>query len=617
MIRHSRFLFLTVMFGFATVSLNAGESPQELPSKGDFLPPDLYPPADKLLVSPGNTTYTVDPAKGEDMRKINKLKLAPGDRVLIAPGLHEETLFPNATGTQQNPVVIQFLPGRHEFRARQAARLSYFVSNSADEPQKPRPIGIVVKNNRHLKITGDSGSELWFADRMTYFINDHSGHVEFSGLSFDMARPTVSEFRVLESTTNSATLQMAEGSTYSITNGQFTWTGDLGSGSLMTQEAELNSGRCWRRGQWNPFSAAAAEGLSNGVVRLNFKSANPGLTAGHQFQFRNVTRDNTSAVNTRCGDIVFRDCHFYTLPGMGIVSQFSENLTFERVQVAPRPGSGRTSPAWADCFHFSGCRGKILVDSCNFSGMQDDAINVHGTHLRIIEKTGTNQALVRFMHPQTYGFAAFAPGDHIEWVNHATLRAYASNQVTAVERKSDKDWLLTLAQPVGEFGKDDVVDNVSWYPDITIRHCTVSMDSCRGFLITTRGQALVEDCTFTRTAMSAILVEDDAEGWFESGPIRGLTLRNNLFIECADPVTCLNPQNKNTDPALTVHENIRIEGNRFVGGGISAKSVRGLTIIDNQFSSAQLPLSATGCTNVATAGNILNAQDETPASTAP
>ena len=61
----------------------------------------------------------------------------------------------------------------------------------------------------------------------------------------------------------------------------------------------------------------------------------------------------------------------------------------------------------------------ILVDSCRLSGMQDDAINCHGTFLRIIGKTGDNQLLMRFMHPQTYGFAAFAPGDEVAVIRHS------------------------------------------------------------------------------------------------------------------------------------------------------------------------------------------------------
>jgi hypothetical protein len=582
----------------------------------EFSPENLYPSQAKLIRSPGDMTYYVDPAKGNDanppgkpwqsLAKINALMLAPGDRVVIAPGIHHETLKPSAAGTKEKPVVIEFLPGRHEFRAAQAIKLCYFVSNSADAPLKPRPIGILVRHAKHLQFTGGKDCEIWYGDRMTELINDHSEDITFFGLTFDFVRPTVSEYRVLESGPNSVVIQVAEGSTYRVEKGQFAWTGDLGSGWTMVQQADPVTKICWRLGEWNPFGSAKAEDLGGGKVRLTYKAGNFGMAKGRQFQFRNVERDTTSAVNTRCKGIVFRDCNFYMLPGMGIVSQFSENITLERVDVVPRPGTLRTCPAWADCFHFSGCRGDILVDSCRFSGTQDDAINVHGTHLRLVEKTGPNQVLVQFMQSQTYGFAAFQPGDRVDFVNHRTLRAYSANSVTGIHRKTDKEWLLDLKQPAAAFGKDDVVDNISWYPNITIRNCTVDTDSCRGFLITTRGKAVVDGCTFTRTQMSAILVEDDAEGWFESGPVRDLVIRNNKFVQCGqngNAVICLNPHNSNSDPSLPVHENIRILDNSFNGGGVSAKCIKGLTIAGNRFSAKTLPVTQAACTDVVIENN--------------
>jgi hypothetical protein len=64
-------------------------------------PADLYPPANKLVASPGNTTYYIDPEKGNNandgrkarkawksLAKVNGLRLAPGDKVIIAPGVH-------------------------------------------------------------------------------------------------------------------------------------------------------------------------------------------------------------------------------------------------------------------------------------------------------------------------------------------------------------------------------------------------------------------------------------------------------------------------------------------------------------------------------------------------
>ena len=562
----------------------------------------------------GNTTYFVDPVNGNDdnagtqagkawksLLRVNALKLGPDDKVVIAPGVLHDTLQPTAAGTKAKPVVIQFTPGCHEFRADRAAKLRYFVSNSADAPEKPRPVGILVKNARHLQLIGGKDSDIWFGDRMTELINDHSEDITYSGLSFDMVRPTVSEFRVLETGTNGVVIRVAEGSTYTIEKGLFAWSGDLGPGWTMAQEALPETGKCWRLGQWDPFSTAQAEDLGGRRVRLTFKSGAGGMAKGQQFQFRNVDRDTTSAVNMRCKGIVFRDCNFYALPGMGIVSQFTENITFERVNVVPRPGTIRTCPAWADCFHFSGCRGEVLVDSCNFSGTQDDPINVHGTHLRLIEKIAPNQVLVRFMHPQTYGFAAFQPGDEINFVNHVNLRAYATGKVKAIEKRTDKDWLLTLAEAVPQFAPDDVVDNISWYPNLTVRNCRVTMDSCRGFLITTRGKVLVENNTFSRTTMSAIEINDDANSWFESGPVRDVTIRRNKFIQCGNPVIRIMPENHTAKPDEPVHMNIRIYDNFFDLAGdtaIAAKSVKGLTITGNRFSTKRVPVQQQACTFV-------------------
>jgi hypothetical protein len=270
---------------------------------------------------------------------------------------------------------------------------------------------------------------------------------------------------------------------------------------------------------------------------------------------------------------------------MGIISQSCENLAFQKVNIVPPPGTIRTCPCWADALHFSGCKGRITVEDCRFSGLQDDAINVHGTHLRIIGKISENQLHLRFMHPQTYGFAAFAPGDEVAVMSRANLRELPGNprrKVVAIEPKagdsSGKEWLLTLDGPAPAFGPNDVIDNVTCYPDLVAKNNHVEMASCRGFLITTRGKVSVEGNTFHRCAMPGILVEDDANGWFESGPIRDLTIRGNRFIACGIKIE---PQTSAHE--LPVHENIRILSNEFDGGSISVSGTRGLTLRGNRF----------------------------------
>ena len=132
--------------------------------------------------------------------------------------------------------------------------------------------------------------------------------------------------------------------------------------------------------------------------------------AGNVLTFRDPYRDNCGGFIHHSKDISLENLQLHFMHGLGIVSQFSENISLLKVAVAPRKNSGRIIAAFADCFHFSGCKGLVRIDSCFTSGSHDDPINVHGTHLKITSVDATKKMIVRFMHHQTYGFDAFLAG---------------------------------------------------------------------------------------------------------------------------------------------------------------------------------------------------------------
>ena len=187
------------------------------------------------------------------------------------------------------------------------------------------------------------------------------------------------------------------------------------------------------------------------------------------------------------------------------------------------------------------------------------------------------------MHAQTFGFMAFNRGDEIDFIAWDSLKPYGSNRIWDAHLLNPKEMLLTLERPVPlAFKQNDAVENVTWTPEVHIQGCTVSRIPTRGFLITTRRKVLVENNTFLNTHMSAILLEDDAKGWYESGCIRDMTIRSNRFIHCAEPVININPQNSVAKNA--VHRNIRIEKNEFVlrdALAVRAKSTQGLSVTGN------------------------------------
>jgi hypothetical protein len=175
----------------------------------------------------------------------------------------------------------------------------------------------------------------------------------------------------------------------------------------------------------------------------------------------------------------------------------------------------------------------------------------------------------------------FVPGDEVAVICAPKLREYAGNprrKVTAIERKSDRDWILTLDGPIPHFGENDVIDNTTWHPNITVRNNHFSVAPVSGFLLTTPGKAIIENNTFHRCRAYAISMSADSLKWFESAPVRDVVIRGNTFIECG---VWVNPAIESVSPEEPIHENIRIVDNHFDGAGVSATGVKGLTVKGN------------------------------------
>jgi hypothetical protein len=565
------------------------------------------------LKSPGQTAYYLDPIRGNDhnsgreagkawksLKMINRLLLAPGDRIDVQPGCFTETFKLAGAGTAENPIEIHFAPGDYDFYPADAIKLQLHISNTNDDPYTPKAVGLLFDGARHLKVTGDQAN-LYFHGKMIEVMFDEAENIDIYGLTFDYRRPGVSEFTILKVDADHADVLVHPDSIYAIEQEKLVWVGEgwRSSGLGLTQEYDSLDGRVWRRN--SPLEKILrVQELESRKLRLFFKD-NPDLISGHVFQFREIFRDCAGGFVRNSRNITLKECSFHYLHGLGIVHQFSENLTYDHVALAPRPGSGRTCAGWADLLHFSGCKGKIRVVDCMMSGTNDDPINVHGTHLRIVEKIGDHRIRVRFMHPQTYGFQAFFPKDQIDFTNHIFLCPYAANTVLAVAMEDDKTILLTLESPVPEFMDGDVIENVTWTPEVEVRNCTVAVDSCRGFLLATRRPILIENNTFVKTTMAAILIADDANSWFESGFVRDVTIRGNRFIQCHEPVIEIAPENRTQDPDQPVHRNIRILDNDFdlkAQNPISARSTQELSITGNRFSCENVDINLNGCTDV-------------------
>ena len=485
------------------------------------------------------------------------------------------------------PVLIQLEQGDYHLYRESGSAVVYYVSNTASETENPDPtkhIGLWLKDLKNVTIDG-GGARLITHGEMTTFVVDGCENIVLRNFSLTAADPSVPEMTVIDAGDNYLTARIHPDSQYKIENGEFRWEGhgwSFAGGIAQNFNPQTNvTNRCD-----SPMDhLVRAIELDSGIVRFNY-SRRPNAYEGEVFQMRDAIRDEVCGFIHRSRNVCLEDLNVHFLGNFGIVGQYSENLTYNRIKCEPEWGRGRTCAGFADFVQMSGCRGKLKITNSRFEGAHDDPINIHGTHLQITEYVSPNQIKVRFMHGQSFGFEAFFKGDQVELVDANTLLCLQKATVKQAETLNRYDILLTLDTEVlsGLSDKWVVVENVSWTPEVEITHNYFSRTPTRGILVTTRKKVVIANNVFYRTPMSAILIADDARSWYESGPVRDVTIRENLFIECGAPVISVAPENDRYEGA--VHHNIRILNNRFIlnsDQAIFARSVDGLTVSGNYF----------------------------------
>ena len=162
----------------------------------------------------------------------------------------------------------------------------------------------------------------------------------------------------------------------------------------------------------------------------------------------------------------------------------------------------------------------------------DDPINVHGTSVRIIERPAHDRLVCRFMHEQSTGMTWGHPGDRVG-LHRARVDAHRRRgRVVAASGAIDRDTFeVRFEKPApAEVGAGDALENLTWSPDVTIRDNDFESNRARGLLVSTPGRVLIENNRF-QSSGSAILIAGDANDWYESGAVRDVTIRGNVFGE--------------------------------------------------------------------------------------
>lgn len=486
----------------------------------------------------------------------------------------------------------------------------YYCTNSAKKHENPdgtRRTAIYLNNKHDITIDGN-GATIIVHGKMTPFLFDNCQNVTVKDIAVDYACPTMAEFTVLSEDNGVYDIKINSECLFSVAGSDLIWQGEPDkNGEPYWQDSYIGNRRLIKI--FDPVSETCSdfrredlpfekiEQITADTLRVKLKNKEVSLPVGCVFQTRNIVRDQTGSLFQRCKNLSFERLRIKFMHGLGMVSQFCENVSFRNCDLTP--GEGRTIASTADFFQFSGCKGKLVIDGCKARGAQDDYVNVHGTHLRIVEKNDSeNSIVVRFMHNETWGFKAFESGDELEFVRWDTLIPYGCTKVLQYKKINDTDIKLYLdrALPCIAVGKD-VVENATWTPDLYVHNCDFGPTAGRGILCTTRGEVIIENNRFRNLWGPALLIEDDCNFWFESGYTNEIVFRNNLVIGCeygstweSAPSIRYSPKVMNENSEEFVHGKLVLTGNTFKNAWNGTHAVwleylREAEITDNTFDS--------------------------------
>ncbi|WP_008583102.1 right-handed parallel beta-helix repeat-containing protein [Niabella soli] len=514
--------------------------------------------------------------------------------------------------------VLVLPPGRIDVWPEGAAARELYISNCTenDSLSKIKHIAFLLEDHNNLTIDG-KGSLIMLHGKMISFALLKSHNIRIQNIAFDYERPTMSELKMIRVSENRIEARMHPDSRFTIDNGKLVFYGEgWETRKFHTILFDALADQL-RYSTAAPLMEAKARQTAVNTVVFEGMFKKELYKAGDILTIRDPYRDNCGGFIEQSRDVVLYDVRMHYMHGLGIVSQFAENITLRRVTVAPRPGSGRIIAAFADCFHFSGCRGKVIIDSCRTSGSHDDPVNVHGTHLQITGINAGGKLTVRFMHHQTYGFPAFFKNDSIAFINPQTLLPQGAAVLRSARLINSREMELELkgALPEG-IKRGSCIENLTWTPEVRITNSSFERTNTRGILVTSRRKVVIENNRFYHTGMAPILIADDAGNWFESGPVTDVTIRNNRFEECGyngSGAITIAPENHQLVAGKYVHHNIRITGNLFKsinGEVLSARSVEGLQFSGNVISTtpgAGATIRLTACNNVTVLRNKLTA----------
>ena len=522
--------------------------------------------------------------------------------------------------------LLIFDKGRYDFWIDSTHTRVYYESNTTNDA--PKNLAILLEGCNGLTLDGGN-SEFVFHGAIQPITVDHSDKITIKNVNIDWDIPLTAQAKILAATPKNIDLEIdSKQFPYEVNDGNLIFKGENWKARPTGfMEYETNTHRIAAgtgdngclRGDWSKLSVAE---LKPGTVRMNGEFTRiPAV--GNYLILRHSKRDHAGIFIQESSNVTLENVTIYHTVGLGVLSQFTRNLNYHSVKVIPNAAKNRYLSGHDDGFHISNCAGKIAITDCEFGGLMDDPINVHGTSVKIMEKINDNQLRCRFMHEQSTGMNWGHPNDTIGFIDHKSMQTLSKVTVNSFKMLNPEEFLVEFNNPIPSgIVVGDALENLTWSPQVTIENCRFGSCRARGLLISTPRRVIVDKNEFESSG-SAILIAGDANGWYESGAVSDVTITNNLFkdgcmtsmYQFCEGIISIYPIVPEVDPLKPFHRNITIENNTFNAFDypvLYALSVDGLKFNNNRivrshqfapFHERKHLLTFEACLNVGVKGN--------------
>jgi hypothetical protein len=440
----------------------------------------------------------------------------------------------------------------------------------------------ILKNLRN--VTFDlGGAKLMFHGRIQPFAIEDCENIQFKNFTIDYDRYFYTEAEILEVENERLRLRIGEEYPFRIENDALvatseTWESDM---SLMNSHIipidpvekiplrttgfmfyAMGENPFLRSDPPMPFTRCRFRHLKGREVEM-LLNVPAGLRPGHILSIAHEDRRKPVFDATRVRDLRVENVRILHTGSLGLIAYECHDIYVRRLQMFLDHESRGLIAANADAVHSFHCDGKISLEDCRIENIFDDTVNVHGNYAVLKNVTGKTS------------FAATMPGASLS----SRIPLYRRGDVLRAFRGATQEVLgeFTIDDVIDsdirhlEFATREAVDNLSGavlfenlrMPELHIQRL-ITGNKYRAILPSTGAKIVIEDSTFFRCPV-AISLTGDSSYWYESGPVRDMTVRNCRFTDpgCDAFAIQSNPIFEPTAREPYYHRNVKILDNRF------------------------------------------------------